>query len=299
MKLSPKPGVPGLTVLLGHLDRQIPSCCIEPFAGRFAAKLEFWDRSMRSSDIRQHLLDLRDGKQSVDGVLQVLRDMPYQDLEFAKVDHHRPLRTGFPEVVLGHGKSPEQVSVIVAALSGHGHPVLVTRTNPESYQLVVKQTPDATYNQLARAIVVAGAAPLEQREGVLVLTAGTADLPVAEEAMITAQLMGSKVVRVNDVGVAGLHRLLDSLPTIQRAKVIVAVAGMEAAIAGVLAGLVSVPVIAVPTSVGYGASFEGLAALLGMLNSCAPGVATVNIDNGFGAGYLAAQINRMDQLGID
>jgi NCAIR mutase (PurE)-related protein len=251
---------------------------------------------MQSSDIRQQLVDLRDGKQTVDGVLQLLRDFPYQDLAFAKIDHHRPLRTGFPEVVLGQGKTPDQVAAIVASLTGHGHPVLVTRADPEAYQLVLQQTPGATYNQLARAIVVAGTTHLEQREGVLVLTAGTADLPVAEEAKVTAELMGSQVVRVNDVGVAGLHRLLDSLPTIQRARVVVVVAGMEAAIAGVLAGLVSVPVIAVPTSVGYGASFEGLAALLGMLNSCAPGVATVNIDNGFGAGYLAAQINRMDQF---
>ncbi len=254
---------------------------------------------MESSDIRQHLVDLRDGRQSVDGVLQALRDFPYQDLDFAKVDHHRPLRTGYPEVVLGQGKTPDQVAGIVSSLSGHGHPVLVTRTNPEAYRLVAQGSPDATYNQLARAIVVPGSAFLEQREGVLVLTAGTADLPVAEEAMVTAELMGSKVVRVNDVGVAGLHRLLDCLPTVQRAKVIIVVAGMEAAITGVLAGLVSVPVIAVPTSVGYGASFEGLAALLGMLNSCAPGVATVNIDNGFGAGYLAAQINSMGQPGSD
>lgn len=250
---------------------------------------------MQSSDIRQHLADLRDGRQSVEGVLQVLRDFPYQDLDFAKVDHHRPLRTGFPEVVLGQGKTPEQIAAIVSSLSGRGQPVLVTRASSEAYQLVLRQNPHASYNQLARAIIMTGFAPLKQREGVLVLTAGTADLPVAEEAMVTAELMGSKVARVNDVGVAGLHRLLDSLPAIRRARVIVVVAGMEAAITGVVAGLVSVPVIAVPTSVGYGASFEGLAALLGMLNSCAPGVATVNIDNGFGAGYLAAQINSMDQ----
>lgn len=254
---------------------------------------------MQSSDIRQHLIDLRDGKQSVDDVLKVLRDFPYQDLDFAKLDHHRPLRTGFPEVVLGQGKTPDQVAVIVSSLSGHGHPVLVTRASPDAYKLVVRQTPDATYNRLARSIIVPGTSSLEQRGGVLVLTAGTADLPVAEEAKVTAELMGSKVERVNDVGVAGLHRLLDSLPTIQRAKVIVVVAGMEAAITGVLAGLVSAPVIAVPTSVGYGASFEGLAALLGMLNSCAPGVATVNIDNGFGAGYLAAQINGLNQPNSD
>ena len=249
---------------------------------------------MSSFDIRQHLEDLKEGKQSVDGVIDILRNFPYQDLDFAKVDHHRPLRTGFPEVVLGKGKSPEQVSGIVASLAGHGHPVLVTKTNVEAYRSVVERTPDATFNQLAQAIIVPGAKPVAQREGVLVLTAGTADLPIAEEAAITAELMGSKVARVNEVGVAGLHRLLDSLTPIQAAKVIIVIAGMEAAITGVVAGLVSVPVIGVPTSVGYGASFEGLAALLGMLNSCAPGVATVNIDNGFGAGYLAAQINQSD-----
>jgi len=250
---------------------------------------------MQSPDIRQHLSDLRDGKQSVDYVFQILRDFPYQDLDFAKVDHHRPLRTGFPEVVLGQGKTPVQVADIVSSLSGRGHSVLVTRTNVEAYHLVAQHAPEATYNQLANAIIVPGPAILGQRDGVLVLTAGTADLPVAEEATVTAELMGSKVARVNDVGVAGLHRLLDSLPIIRQARVIIVVAGMEAAITGVLAGLVSVPIIAVPTSVGYGASFEGLAALLGMLNSCAPGVATVNIDNGFGAGYLAAQINGGDQ----
>ena len=250
---------------------------------------------MQSPDIRQHLIDLRDGKQNVDYVFQILRDFPYQDLDFAKVDHHRPLRTGFPEVVLGQGKTPVQVADIVSSLSGRGHSVLVTRTNVEAYHLVAQHAPEATYNQLANAIIVPGPAILGQRDGVLVLTAGTADLPVAEEATVTAELMGSKVARVNDVGVAGLHRLLDSLPIIRQARVIIVVAGMEAAITGVLAGLVSVPIIAVPTSVGYGASFEGLAALLGMLNSCAPGVATVNIDNGFGAGYLAAQINGGDQ----
>ena len=246
---------------------------------------------MNPFDIRQHLLDLRAGKQSVDSVLEILRDLPYRDLDFAKIDHHRPLRTGFPEVVFGQGKTPDQVAAIVASLSRHGHPVLVTKTNQGAYALVASQIAEATFNETAQAILVPGTKQISQQEGVLVLTAGTADLPVAEEAALTAEFMGSKVERINDVGVAGLHRLLDTIPSLQKAKVIVVVAGMEAAITGVVAGLVSAPVIAVPTSVGYGASFEGLAALLGMLNSCAPGVATVNIDNGFGAGYLAAQIN--------
>jgi NCAIR mutase (PurE)-related protein len=248
---------------------------------------------MSSLDLRQHLEALQRGAQSVDGVLQVLRDLPFQDLDFAKVDHHRPLRTGFPEVVLGRGKTPQQVSKIVASLTGHGHPVLVTKTDREAYAATVQDTPEAVFNELAKAIVVPGPDTVKKQKGVLILTAGTADLPVAEEASLTAGLMGNEVSRVNDVGVAGLQRLLGCLPVLQEAKVIVVVAGMEAALTSVVAGLVSVPVVAVPTSVGYGASFEGLAALLGMLNSCAPGVSVVNIDNGFGAGYLAAQINGM------
>ena len=229
---------------------------------------------------------------SVDDAMSSLRTMPYEDLGFAKIDHHRPLRTGFPEVVLGKGKKPEQVAAIVASLTGRGHPVLVTKTDPVAYEAVVQQTPEADYNELAGAIVVPGTHSAPSREGMLVVTAGTADLPVAEEACLTAELMGARVTRINDVGVAGLHRVMDALPAVQEAKVIILVAGMEAALVSVVAGLVSVPVVAVPTSVGYGSSFEGLAALLGMLNSCAPGVAVVNIDNGFGAGYLAAQILR-------
>jgi len=246
---------------------------------------------MSSFDLRRHLEDLVNGAQSLEQVLHTLRDFPYQDLGFAKIDHHRPWRTGSPEVVLGRGKTPGQVSRIVAALSGHGHPVLVTKTNVEAYQATVRETPAATFNELAQAIVVPGPAAPALEDGVLILTGGTADLPVAEEASITVQLMGSRAARVNDVGVAGLHRLLGCLPALHQARVIVVAAGMEAALASVVAGLVSVPVVAVPTSVGYGASFEGLAALLGMLNCCAPGVSVVNIDNGFGAGYLAAQIN--------
>lgn len=180
----------------------------------------------------------------------------------------------------------------MAALKGRGQPVLVTKSGREAFEAVASETPEAEFHQLAGCIVVPGPAGPPHQAGVLVVTAGTADLPVAEEAALTASLMGQEVERLNDVGVAGLHRLLDQLPAIRKARVIVVVAGMEAALSGVVAGLVPVPVIAVPTSTGYGASFEGLAALLGMLNACAPGVAVVNIDNGFGAGYLAAQINR-------
>jgi NCAIR mutase (PurE)-related protein len=254
---------------------------------------------MTSFDLRRQLEELRRGNQTVDGLLAVLRDFPYQDLDFAKIDHHRPLRTGFPEVVLGRGKTPEQVARIVASLKGRGHPVLVTKTDAVCHRAVLSETPEAQFNPLAGVIVVPSLQPLSLQPGLRVVTAGTADLPIAEEAAVTAELMGWRADRINDVGVAGLHRLLDVLPSLQDARVIIIVAGMEAALTSVVAGLVSVPVIAVPTSVGYGASFEGLAALLGMLNSCAPGVAVVNIDNGFGAGYLAAQMLQPVRLSDD
>ena len=250
---------------------------------------------MPSFDLRRRLEELRDGNRSVEDLLHFLQDYPYQDLEFARIDHHRPLRTGFPEVVLGRGKTPAQIAKIVESLTGRGYPVLVTKADRTAYAAVAGQTPAAVYHELAQAIVVPGPEPAACHAGVLVMTAGTADLPVAEEAALTAGLMGSPPQRVNDVGVAGLHRLLSVLEDLRRARVIVVVAGMEAALSSVVAGLVAAPVVAVPTSAGYGASFEGLAALLGMLNSCAPGVATVNIDNGFGAGYLAAQMNLMGQ----
>ena len=233
---------------------------------------------------------------TVDQAVSQLRDLPYQDIGFAKLDHHRPLRTGSPEVVLGKGKTPEQVTEIVAALKGRGYPVLVTKTDKGTFQRVIRDTPEATFNELANAIVVPCPETAPKRQGVLVVTAGTTDLPIAEEAALTAGLMGNEVTQVCDVGVAGLHRLLDHLPTIRQARVIILVAGMDAALVGVVAGLVSIPIIAVPTSAGYGASFEGLAALLSMLNSCSPGVAVVNIDNGFGAGYMAAQINRLEHI---
>ena len=248
---------------------------------------------MTTSDLRRRLEELQRGDSSVEDLLAYLRDFPFEDLGFARIDHHRPLRTGFPEVVLGRGKSPDQVARIVQSLRDRGNPVLVTKTDEVSFEAVVQVTPNASFNPLAKAIVVPADAPLPHLAGLTVVTAGTADLPVAEEAALTATLMGSPPDRINDVGVAGLHRLLASLDRLMEARVVVVVAGMEAALASVVAGLISAPVIAVPTSVGYGSSFEGLSALLGMLNSCAPGVATVNIDNGFGAGYLAAQINQL------
>jgi NCAIR mutase (PurE)-related protein len=243
--------------------------------------------------LRELLTELREGRLSVEEALGSLRDLPYEDLGFAKVDHHRELREGFPEVVLGTGKTPEQVAVITERLAARSGRVLVTRVTPEQFAAVAAQTPDAVYHRDARVITV------ERSErpripGVMVLCAGTADQPVSEEAALTAEMMGNAVERHYDVGVAGIHRLLDRVELLRRARALVVVAGMEGALPSVVAGLVSTPVIAVPTSVGYGASFGGLAALLGMLNSCAAGVAVVNIDNGFGAGYLAALINRRE-----
>lgn len=246
---------------------------------------------MDSAALLALLEKVRDGSVDVPDAAAALRDFPYQDLGYARLDHHRPLRTGWPEVVLGEGKTIDQIAGIVPAMAGRGHPVLVTRASLEAYDAVAAAVPSAQYRQLARCIVVPSCDPPAQADaGLLIVTAGTADLPTAEEAAVTTELMGCSAGRINDVGVAGLHRLLAQRERLQQARVIIVVAGMEAALASVVSGLVSAPVIAVPTSVGYGASFGGLAALLGMLNSCAPGVGVVNIDNGFGAGYLAAQI---------
>ena len=241
--------------------------------------------------MRELLVRFKENGESVDAAIEQLRDLPYQDIGFAKLDHHRALRTGWPEVIFGKGKTPEQVAMIVSAMKGRGHPVLVTKSDQETYQAVLQDTPEAEFHQLPKAIVVPEPQATPLKEGITVVTAGTADLPVAEEAALTASLMGNDVTMVSDVGVAGRHRLLDQLPELRKARVLVVVAGMDAALVGVVAGLVSVPVIAVPTSTGYGASFDGLAPLLSMLNSCAPGVAVVNIDNGFGAGHMAALTN--------
>ena len=241
------------------------------------------------------LQEVRAGEVSPEEALDALRDLPYEDLGFAKLDHHRDLRTGFPEVVLGEGKTPEQIVEIAERLAARTDRLLITRTGPEVYEQVRRRLPMATYNDLARAIVLKQGSSQEKAPGVLIVTAGTADLPVAEEAAVTADLMNVEVTRLSDIGVAGVHRVLANLEVLKEAVALVVVAGMEGALPSVIGGLVSAPVIAVPTSVGYGASFQGLAALLGMLNSCAPGVAVVNIDNGFGAGYLAATIARQTQ----
>ena len=237
--------------------------------------------------------DFKDNGLGVDDVVSQLKELPYQDLEFAKIDHHRSLRKGFPEVIFGQGKSPEQVALIAAAVLQQSDRLLVTRTSQEAFSAVRASVPDADYDETARTIIVDRRADKKLVPGVMVVCAGTSDLPVAREAIVTAELMDCEVEQVFDIGVAGIHRLLDQLPSLQKARVIIAVAGMEGALPSVIGGLVKAPVIAVPTSVGYGASFEGLAALLAMLNSCANGIGVVNIDNGFGAGYLAALINTM------
>lgn len=249
---------------------------------------------MDPRQIRALLEAVRDGDRDVDDALEALRDLPFRELGgFATVDHHRALRTGFPEVVFGAGKTPTQIAAILSEIDGRGQPALATRVSPEAGAHLTAELPDARWDPTSRTVVLRrepprrlGAAPL------LVLAAGTSDLPVAEEAAITAETFGNEVRRVYDVGVAGLHRLLAKRAALDAAGVIVVVAGMEGALPSVVAGLVSKPVIAVPTSVGYGASFDGLAALLTMLNSCASGVTVVNIDNGFGAAYAASLVQR-------
>ena len=235
----------------------------------------------------------RAGGVSRDEVLRAFQTAPVADIGFAQVDTHRALRKGFPEVIFGSGKTPEQVLKIAGKLLEHNQNVLATRITAQHARTVRRKFKQAVYHELARCLTIAKK-PLPKRPGAIaVVCAGTSDLPVAEEAAVTAEFMGNRVERVNDVGVAGVHRLFNRLETIQRANVVIVVAGMEGALPSVVAGLISRPVIAVPTSIGYGASFGGLAALLGMLNSCGSGVTVVNIDNGFGAGYAASQINAL------
>ena len=247
---------------------------------------------MTTSEAIELLRKFRAGKISAGRALRAFQAAPVADLGFARVDTHRALRKGFPEVIYAAGKTARQVVEIAALLAARGERVLITRVSPEQARAMRRKFQRAVWHQAARCITLVQS-PLPKRPGVVaVLCAGTSDLPVAEEAAVTAEIMGNRVERVNDVGVAGVHRLLSRLDGIQRANVVIVVAGMEGALPSVVAGLVSKPVIAVPTSVGYGASFHGLAALLGMLNSCSSNVTVVNIDNGFGAGYVASLINR-------
>ncbi len=242
----------------------------------------------------QNLLEcLAAGQIDVPGAMRRLETLPYENLGFARLDHHRRLRCGFPEVILGEGKRPEHVAAIFARFAAAGDNVLATRVSEEAAALVRNVCPQAEHHELSRTIRLRQR-PAGATSGLVgVICAGTADLPVAEEARITAEMLDQPVEAIYDVGVAGLHRLLAASDVMRRARVLVVVAGMEGALPSVVGGLVEAPVIAVPTSVGYGASMRGLAALLAMLNTCAPGVSVVNIDNGFGAGYQAAMINRM------
>jgi hypothetical protein len=246
--------------------------------------------------IEDLLTHVRDGTLAIEDAMRELRALPFADLGFATVDHHRPLRNGAAEVVFGLGKTPAQIARIAEELLDKGDDVLVTRTSPEAMTLLAQRFDDAVLHELARAVtVVRHGQRAAMRGPIAVVTAGTSDQPVAEEAAVTLSFFGSDVIRVHDVGVAGVHRLLAKMETIERATAVVAIAGMEGALASVLGGLSRRPVIAVPTSIGYGASFSGIAALLGMLTSCASGVTVVNIDNGFGAAYAATLINRIDE----
>jgi NCAIR mutase (PurE)-related protein len=247
---------------------------------------------MNPHDLQALLEAVKDGRVGVGEALERLRSLPFEDLGFAKVDHHRALRRGFPEVVFGANKTAEQLVAIVRAISARGQNVLVTRLDEARRAALEAALPGARAHAAARCLTLEQAPAPRLRGRAAVVCAGTSDVPVAEEAALTAEFHGATVDRVYDVGVAGLHRLLGQTPTLAQADVVIVAAGMEGALPSVVGGLVAAPVIAVPTSVGYGASFEGLAALLAMLNSCASGVAVVNIDNGFGAGYIACSILR-------
>ena len=248
---------------------------------------------MNAENIRKLFEQVRRGKLAPDEAVERLRHLPFEDLGFAKVDHHRALRVGMPEVVFGEGKTPAQLAQIFSRLATHGGNVLATRTNKEQFSAVRKRVRKAESREAARAIVLRRDQKKYGSGMIAVVSAGTSDIPVAEEAVVTAEIMGNDVERLYDVGVAGIHRLLANRGTLARARVVIVCAGMEGALPSVVGGLIGVPVIAVPTSIGYGAAFKGVAALLGMMNSCASNVSVVNIDNGFGAGYVASLINRL------
>ena len=256
---------------------------------------------MDKDNLRDLLAQVKTGEMSVEDAVKKLHISPYEDLHFAKLDTHRHLRQGFPEVIFGQGKTPEQVTMILQRMKERQNPILATRCNQEIWEVVCRELPDAEYHELARCITV-NRHLVRKPEGlgkVVVTCAGTSDLPVAEEAVLTLEMLGNPVDRLYDVGVAGIHRLFENLDRLLEAQVLIVIAGMEGALASVVGGLVDVPVVAVPTSVGYGASFNGLAALLSMLNSCAAGIGVVNIDNGFGAAFLANSINRVGKKRVE
>jgi NCAIR mutase (PurE)-related protein len=248
---------------------------------------------VNADSIRKLFDEVRRGTVTPDDAVQRLRHMPFEDLGFAKVDHHRALRAGMPEVIFGEKKAPAHLAEIFVRLAKHGGNVLATHANEKQFAAVKKKVRGAEYRELARAIVLQRDEKEYGKGMVAVVSAGTSDIPIAEEAVVTAEIMGNRVEHFYDVGVAGIHRLLANREALTKARVVIVCAGMEGALPSVVGGLVGVPVIAVPTSVGYGASFKGLTALLGMLNSCASNVSVVNIDNGFGAGYVASLINRL------
>jgi NCAIR mutase (PurE)-related protein len=245
------------------------------------------------SQLEDILERVRQGALTPAGAMDALKDYPYEDLDFAKVDHHREIRKGFPEVIYGLGKTDEQILRIAKAITAKGASLLVTRIGPATFAKLRRALPGIAYNKEGAIAYLRRRAPRPGQGRIFILTAGTSDMPVAEEAFVTCQMLGNDVERAYDVGVAGLHRLLGEYDRIKSARVIITCAGMEGALPSVVAGLFTVPIIAVPTSVGYGASFKGVAALLAMLNSCPGGVGVVNIDNGFGAAYLASQINHL------
>ena len=248
---------------------------------------------MTADNLRKIFHQVRRGELSPDDAVERLRHLPFEDLGFAKIDHHRALRVGMPEIILGQGKTPAQVREIFARLARHSRNVLATRASQEQFAAVRKRARGAEYHSLARAITLRRDSSIFGKGTIAVVSAGTSDVPVAEEALVTAEVMGNRVEHFYDVGVAGIHRLLAHRQALAKARVIIVCAGMEGALPSVVGGLVGVPVIAVPTSIGYGASFKGVAALLGMMNSCASNVTVVNIDNGFGAAYVATLINRL------
>lgn len=248
---------------------------------------------MNAGELEKILTGISNGSVTVNEAMEKLRNFPYSDLGFARIDHHRELRTGYPEIVYCAGKTPEQVRAIFSAMQEHGNNIIGTRAGSELFEYISPFFPDAVYHDVARIISMQKKPIVPPPTKIAIITAGTSDIPVAEEAAVTAELLGNNVVRIYDAGVAGIHRLVDKLPEIRGCKVAVVIAGMEGALASVVGGLVNMPVIAVPTSIGYGASFHGLSALLTMLTSCAAGVTVVNIDNGFGAGFSASRINRM------
>lgn len=248
---------------------------------------------MNSEELKSLLEGVKNGTVDIDLAYKEIKALPYEDIGFAKIDHHRSIRVGYPEVIYCEGKTSRQIAEIVKRLMEKNNNILATRASKEDFAAVREIITDAEYHEAARIIVVKRREIVVTEKQIAVITAGTSDIPVAEEAAITAEVLGNRVNRIYDVGVAGIHRLFSKMDTISQANVVIVVAGMEGALASVVGGLVDKPVIAVPTSVGYGANFGGLAALLTMLNSCASGIGVVNIDNGFGAGYLASNINKL------